>query len=323
VLHTFIDTNVFLSLYAYTDDNIEELRKIIKLIEKDQLKLYISVVVNQEFNRNRDRKILESLGNLEKFSTSLSIPRFMEHHSEAKEIRQLLTEVSEKRGALIEKAREEIVAQKLAADQLFLELREAASLMGVPEKVDKAARLRTERGNPPGKEGGLGDRLNWELLLDKVPDGEDIHVVSRDKDFGSPWGAAVPNSFLSGEWATIKKGTMYLYPGLKPFVKQHFPDIALASDVEKKLAIKALIESGSWAATHSAIAQLAPFSVDLTAEEAKELFQALIQNPEIHAIATDGDVEGFYQGLLQNHWKVLAPDEYEAVTQHVEENVPF
>jgi predicted nucleic acid-binding protein len=323
MLHTFVDTNVFLSLYAYTDDNIEELKKIIQLIKSNELKLYISTVINQEFYRNRDQKIADSLGNLEKFTTSLSIPRFMEHHEEAKQVRELLKQVSEKRSALVEKARSEILDLKLAADQLFQELREASPLLTIAGNVDKAARLRMERGNPPGKAGSLGDRLNWELLLSEVPDGSDLHVVSRDKDFASPLGAEVPNSFLSGEWSTIKKGRVHLYSGMKSFVKKHFPDIALASDIEKKLAIKALIGSGSWQATHSAIAKLMPFSADLTGEEAKELFDALTNNEEINAIAGDGDVEELYQALLKDHWEVLSTEEYKAVTEYVDDPVPF
>lgn len=322
MLHTFIDTNVFLSLYAYTDDNIEELKKVIELIKSKELKLYIPVVVNQEFNRNRDRKIFESLGNLEKFTTSLSIPRFMEHHDEAKEIRDLLKELTAKRSALVEKARAEIVSQKLAADQLFLELRAAASLITISDAVDEAARLRLERGNPPGKEGSLGDRLNWELLLAKVPDEQDIHIVSRDKDFASPWGANVPNSFLSGEWTTIKKGTMHLYPGLKPFVKKHFPDINLASDVEKTLAIKKLVESGSWSSTHTAIAGLSPFSADITPTEAKALFAAFLNNSEIHDVGADPDVSAFFSGLLDSYADVLSSEDFKIIAEIVE-YVPF
>lgn len=323
MLHAFVDTNVFLSLYAYTDDNIEELKKVLQLIKSKELKLYITTVVNQEFYRNRDRKIFESLGNLERFSTSLSIPRFVEHHEEAKQVRALLKQVQTARVTLVDKAKAEIIEQKLAADQLFLELREVAKVITVTEKVDKAARLRLERGNPPGKEGSLGDRLNWEVLLATVPDGSDLHVVSRDKDFASPLGPDVPNSYLSGEWAVTKKAKLHLYAGLKPFVKAHFPDIELASDIEKKLAIKALVESGSWSQTHSAIAQLSPFSADITADEAKEIFLALVQNPEIHIISSDSDVEAFYQGLLATYWNVLSTDEYKAVTEHVEDPIPF
>ena len=41
-LHLFIDTNIFLSFYAYTNDDVEELRKLISLIKTNQLKLYLT-----------------------------------------------------------------------------------------------------------------------------------------------------------------------------------------------------------------------------------------------------------------------------------------
>jgi hypothetical protein len=180
-----------------------------------------------------------------------------------------------------------------------------------------------ERGNPPGKEGSLGDRINWEILLEKVPKGEDVHIISRDKDFASPWGAEIPNSYLKVEWKSRKKGNLFLYAGLRSFVKQHFPEIVLASDIDKKFAVKELGSSQSWAATHAAISKLAPLSTDLTSEEAKQLFSFLVSNPEIHAISEDEDVKSFYQDLLTNHWEVLTKEEYEKVTGFVEDPIPF
>ncbi|MBB6123931.1 PIN domain-containing protein [Sphingobium subterraneum] len=323
MLHIFVDTNIFLSLYAYTDDNIEELKKLVSLIKNKSLKIYITVIVNQEFNRNRDKKIRESLGNFENFSTALTIPRFMEHHEEAREIRDILKDLQKKRFSLLEKAKSEIVARTLAADGLFRELRDSAGLIGVSDIVDKAARTRVERANPPGKDGSLGDRINWEILLDQVPDKKDVHIISRDKDFSSPWGNDIPNSYLSSEWETIKSGKMYLYPGLKQFVKAHFPDIALASDVEKRLSVKALVDSKSFAQTHNAIAKLAPLSADFTKEDAKELFRALIENYEVNAISGDPDVQDFYESLLKNQWDILSKEEYDAVTGYVEDPLPF
>jgi hypothetical protein len=323
MLHVFVDTNIFLSLYAYTDDNIEELKKLLGLMTGGHLKLYLSEIVNQEFNRNRDKKIQESLGNFEKFSTSISIPRFMEHHAEAVDLRALLKDASTKHSELIKKSREEIVSLSLAADKLFLELRKAASLHAITEEMDKAARLRLERGNPPGKDGSLGDRQNWEMLLKTVPNGQDLHLVSKDKDFSSPWGGDVPNSSLSMEYEALKGAKLYLYPGLRAFVKTHFPEIEIASDIEKKFAIKELVSSGSWSVTHAAIAKLAPLSADFSPEEARELFLALVNNPEIHAIGEDADVKGFYQDLLINFFHVLSKEEYEQVTLWVEDPLPF
>lgn len=81
MIHAFVDTNIFLSLYAYTDDNISELNGLNALIKAKELKLYFSDTVNQEFYSNRDKKIFESLGNLGKFQTGLSLPRVVEGSS--------------------------------------------------------------------------------------------------------------------------------------------------------------------------------------------------------------------------------------------------
>ena len=323
MLHLFVDTNIFLSLYAYTDDNIEELKKLIALIKQGELKIYVSSMVNQEFHRNRDKKIQESLGNFEKYSTSLSVPRFMEHHEEVKELQNLLKDVRAKHSALIEKSRAEIASLSLAADKLFSELTDAATLISITEEMDTLARRRLERGNPPGKSGDLGDRLNWEMLLSEVPAKEDLHVLSRDKDYSSPWGTDVPNSFLSMEWKARKSGKLHLYPGLRQFVKAQYPAIELAADIEKKFAIKSLVESQSWQRTHSSVAKLAPLITDFTQEEAVEIFKALLENDEINAIVEDADVYSFYQDLLVDHWSALDPDDYKKVTELVDDPIPF
>jgi predicted nucleic acid-binding protein len=49
MIHAFVDTNIFLSLYAYTDDNISELNGLNALIKAKELKIYFSATVNQEF----------------------------------------------------------------------------------------------------------------------------------------------------------------------------------------------------------------------------------------------------------------------------------
>ena len=279
--------------------------------------------MNQEFYRNRDKKIAESLGNLEKFSTSLSLPRFVEHHEEAQQLRDLLKTVGAKRGELVDKAKAEIIRRELAADRLFAELTGVSPLIAISEEADKAARRRLERSNPPGKDGSLGDRQNWEILLEKIPDGQDLHLVSRDKDFSSPLGPGVPNSYLAMEWEIIKKGKLFLYSGLKVFVKSCFPEIALAADVEKTLAIKSLVNSKSFPQTHAAIATLSTLSADFTVDEAKQMFTALLNNGEINAISGDTDVEEFYGNLLVNHWDTLSGDDYRAVTAYVADPIPF
>jgi hypothetical protein len=323
MIHAFVDTNIFLSLYAYTDDNISELNGLTALLNAKKLKLYVSQTVNQEFYRNRDKKIFESLGNLQKFQTSLSLPRFVEHHEEAEKLRELLREVRNIHGILVKKVQAEIDEQELAADKLFKQIRDLAGVTPLSEAAKKSAVKRRDSGNPPGKDGSLGDRLNWEMLLEKVPEGEDVHIVSRDKDFSSPFGPNVPNSFLSNEWNAKKKSKLYIYNSLKSFVKVQFPEIALSSDAAKTLAIKALVGSKSWQKTHDAIAALSPHISDITSDEAIELFEGLVQNSEIHDVSADKDVEYFYQSLINDHFDAIPAELYAKIMAHIEEPGPF
>jgi hypothetical protein len=118
----------------------------------------------------------------------------------------------------------------------------------------------------------MGDRINWEILLEQVADGTDLHLISKDGDFGSPLLAAA-NSYPIDEWQTKKGGNLALHDQLKPFLAQHFPQIHLAIDVEKRVAIERLINSGSFAMSHRAISSVQPFVDVLTPTEIAELIR--------------------------------------------------
>jgi hypothetical protein len=51
-------------------------------------------------------------------------------------------------------------------------------------------------GNPPGKQGSLGDAINWEALLAEVPDGEDLYLIADDRDYLSVLNENKPKEFL-------------------------------------------------------------------------------------------------------------------------------
>ena len=50
------------------------------------------------------------------------------------------------------------------------------------------ARERKELGNPPGKDDDpLGDQLSWEQLLPLIKDAESLSIITRDKDYFTPF----------------------------------------------------------------------------------------------------------------------------------------
>ena len=203
------------------------------------------------------------------------------------------------RDEAVQRAKKEAESGRLGADALFRQLVAVGRVRKMRREDFAAATRRMRRGNPPGKENSLGDRINWEILLRTVDDGTDLHIVSRDGDFASPLNSALANGFLVGEWKQRKQASLFIHTELKPCLAKHFPNIKFAVDVEKRAAIDRLKDSASFAATHSAIAALEPFADVLTTDEIEELLEVAQKNSQIAWIASDEDVKQFYQPLLQ------------------------
>ena len=63
----FIDANVWLSLFHYSSDDLEQFRKLQALIGTD-IVLYIPEQISHEVYRNRENRIKDALDKFEKFN---------------------------------------------------------------------------------------------------------------------------------------------------------------------------------------------------------------------------------------------------------------
>lgn len=332
-IHLFIDTSTFLTFYAYTSDDLEELKKVAGLIKASKLKLYIPEQVADEFHRNREGKLAESLTAFLGGGVSKTIPRFMVHYPEAKEFGDALKAFQQAREKLAEKARRDAAERLLPADDVFAKIIEAAGLIPASEAIMQQANRRRLRGNPPGKKDSVGDQINWEVLLEQVPSGEDLHIVTKDDDYASALAMDSPHQFLQAEWEQRKGSLIYLHRQLRPFLNAKFSNIKLAVDIEKQVAIDALIYSGSFSTTHKSINDLKPYLNDLKWPEVEQIFEAGISNSQISWIGTDQDVNEFYRTLMMNFFnKTTAEMDAEleklfpkpaADTDNVDDDVPF
>jgi predicted nucleic acid-binding protein len=296
-LHVFVDTNVLLSFYAYATDDIEQLKKLSDLIRSNTLNVYVSSQVAEEFRRNREVKLAVSIAEFSQ-NGSKSLPRFLADYEEAEAYKAALKELSKVKNSLVQKAMEDAASVSFAVDKLVNGLFFDAGVGDVtPAMIDKA-RLRRDVGNPPGKTNSLGDQINWEFLLATVPDEVTLHVVSKDGDFQSAFKDGNAHRFLIDEWKVRKKGNLCLHKEIKPFLNAQFDNIKLEVDREKAAAVRQLAYSGAFSVTHLAITQLEPFFDALTADDARELLEAGIDNSQIKWIGSDGDVSSFYCKLL-------------------------
>jgi predicted nucleic acid-binding protein len=305
-----IDTNVLLRFYAYSDDSLTEVEKLSALQKSGEINIIVTDQIVEEHYRNRDRELAESIKRLEAIASVPQIPRFAEHYAEAKELREAFGKAKEAKNKLIATLRAELAENNLRADKVIEDLLASANVLRRKNDDVSLARLRRELGNPPGKKETLGDQINWEILLRGCPNGQDLHLVSRDGDFHSNVVDGLPNNFLRREWREKKQADIFLYKGLGEFAKLHFQNIKLPSDALKSSLIKRLETSGAFSTTHEVIAELQPMIADLVVADAIRIFQALLENQQIRWIFSDDDVLNFYKDLYSK-FIFLLPDDLE------------
>ena len=333
--HVFIDTNVWLAFYSFTKDDVEQLRKLIKLIEKEKLRLYVTQQLADEFYRNRERKLDESLRAFGRGEIPKSLPRYLMDYPEAADFEKAVVVWQKVRDSLVERAKKDASDRTLAADTLFQDVLKATAPATVGSEIISKALNRRLLGNPPGKYPSLGDQINWEILLRDTPEDTDLHIVSKDGDFESRLIPGRADQFLIDEWKSQKNGNLFVHSELRTFFTEHFPDIKLASDVERKDAINELVNSGSFSTTHSAVAKVQTFLDELSWTEADAVLTAALTNKQISWISTDSDVASLYNTLMAKFsnkiaatWKtqleaLFKPEVQTPIVDENDDDVPF
>lgn len=299
-MQVFIDTNILLSFFNFTNDDLEELKKLTVLLNEKAVTLYLTDQVTAEFERNREAKIAEALKKLKEQQLNLHFPQICKDFSEYEELRKFQRAYDNAHAKLLDNLQVASVKKELKADEAVSALFAAAKTIKTTPEAVMAARLRLEIGNPPGKNGSLGDALNWELLLAEAPISGDIYFITADRDFVSALDESKFKDYLLNEWTKRKTGSVIFYKLLSSFFKDKFPHIKLASELEKELLIKNLANSKNFASTHAAIAKLSKFT-EYTTAEATAILTTATTNHQVGWIATDADVESFLTLILKDH----------------------
>ena len=292
--NVFIDANIWLSLYHYSNDDLEQFSKLKELLVSD-IRLFIPKQICDEVQRNRDSKIKDALSKFEGFN--FNFPAFTKNYDEYSAFSQRYNELKREHKDWCKKIREDIKNQTLAADSVIQDFFEHDRILDCTEEMVRRAEIRYKTGNPPGKDNKFGDAINWECLLANVPDEEDLYFISADKDYSSVIDDNNFNLFLQKEWTQKKQSNIIFFKSLVSFLHAHFDNIRLRTEQEKDDLICALSVSGSFATTHALIRSLATHS-DWTEAQKEDLFKACHENRQVHWIVGDPDVFEFYNQLF-------------------------
>lgn len=299
-MRLFIDTNILLSFFHLTSEDIEELKKLVALIEGNQIELILTDQVLDEFYRNRESKISDAMKKLKEIRFSLNFPAFCKDYPEYDDLRALLGEANKKHSELISSATEDAERRSLKADEIVEGLFSKAKILPCDDHMILLAQKRVQIGNPPGKRGSLGDALNWECLLRECASTDELCFVSGDSDYASPLAVSALHDFLAREWSKTCRSELSFYRKISEFFRARYPSIKLASEVEKDLLIRDLAVSGSFARTHQAIAQLMKHQ-KFNTPQIEQLVSIPEYNRQVGWITGDPDVQAFYRAIFDNH----------------------
>lgn len=305
----FIDTNTYLSFFRLSNDDLNEIKKLLHGVKSKELTVQVTSQVRDEFNRNREGVIFDALQKFRDEKVPMSYPKLMHGYPEYEMLKQKAKEFSSLREKILRNAEDDARERKLEADRLIEQVFQSATMIECGNDILKSSRERMDRGNPPGKKGSYGDAINWEALLAKVPKDDDLIIISGDSDFTAKLNPDRISQFLVDEWKSSGRSTaLTLYKTLSEFFKEHYPDIRLQIEFEQDKFVTALQESPSFASTHAAIAGLDPRE-SYTERQKRAIITAGLENSQVYTIGEDEDVKDFYHAFLNRFSSELSDGE--------------
>lgn len=291
-MHVFIDTNILLNFFHFTKEEIDALSNIFASHEHGAATVHLTEQVCNEFSRNRENKIKDALKKFKDVKFAAQLPAFMKQYEEYEQIRQKSMELQELAKSISNKVDSDVLESGLLTDALIKDIFAKSNPIPTTPELFAKAQMRSALGNPPGKNGSMGDAVNWIALLGAVPDGQNLHVISEDGDYYSALDEARPHPFLAKEWSDTMHGKLLVYRTLSSFLKEHFDGVAFSYDKDKEALIDSLAESGSFAVTHNLIAKLEQFGY-FSLKEVQRILAAAVANNQFGWITSDDDVFTF------------------------------
>ncbi|PCC97334.1 PIN domain-containing protein [Halopseudomonas pelagia] len=171
-LHLFIDTNIFLNFYSFSDDKLEILDELIVLTAPGQIILHLPKQVENELKRNRESKLQVALSDFKKAQLPTGVPHHMRGSEAARQYDEAVKSAEQAKRLLIANAIALALSDELEVDQKLSRLFEKATRYPEDDELYQKALVRMNKGNPPGKAQSIGDRYIWETLLAQVPNGD-------------------------------------------------------------------------------------------------------------------------------------------------------
>ena len=298
-MNLFIDTNVFLSFYEYSSEDLDQLEQLTAYIKTDNVILHLPEQVKHEYLRGRDGTLNRAMKDFRNPRLLSRFPRMAMDYDEYNSLHKYINKCHEAHKLLMEVLEKDISEGNLKADNLIRNVFALSKFVPTDDGIIAAARNRADLGNPPGKPRSIGDATIWEALLESVPENQVFCLISQDADFLSPYNQKTLHPFLENEWLERK--------GIKPNFFSTLSEAARFLEIriiwnrfqEIEYAIRFLAHSFSFSSTHQNVIDLKNLDAHFTIRQFNRLLVAVPRNSQIDWIFWDHDVVEFYWNLTE------------------------
>jgi hypothetical protein len=159
----FIDTNIYLEFYQYSNSSLDSLAQLSDSLEKKHFELLVNQQLKDEFSKNRASRIKQAFEEYKKINCSQKIPTLFNNEIECVNELHLTKQNYEKAyAALLSKIQQGVLNETLKADLIINKIFQASQDIKINDEIYKKAIKRMRCHNPPGKANDLGDALHWE-----------------------------------------------------------------------------------------------------------------------------------------------------------------
>lgn len=302
----YLDTNVYLSFYHLSSEDLEELKKLAVLTKSKAVTLYLPEQTINEFNRNRDAKIADAIKRFNENKLNNIFPQIAkDYEHEFNAMKDAVKSYEKNKQIMLEKMKKDIISKQLKADKTIEILFSNAIKIEITPKLIESAKMRFDLGNPPGKNNSYGDAVNWESLLTVVEDFDNFFFISDDKDFYSEFDKDLFNSFLLIEWERKMPLTSFKhYKSLSVFFKENYPEINISTEQKKEELINKLSNSSSFSETRNILRELKNYD-DFTKKQINDIAYSAVSNNQIYWIGKDDDINLYLNSIIKGKFNLL------------------
>jgi predicted nucleic acid-binding protein len=305
----FIDSNIFLNFYHFYDEDLDQLSKLVELIKKREIKLYVTTQVHDEIKRNRENRLEDAYKKFSESECVIKMPIFCKHYDEYADIKRAQQLLRKIKSSLDKKIFRDIGEKNLKADKIINDLIFVSTIIESDKYLPKAI-TRYRLGRPPGKnKNSCGDEVNWEALIAEIKEDGEFIIISEDNDYINCVDKNKLKDYLIDEWKEHNNNEIFFYKSLGSFFREHDIKIELKIEQEKDDLINELNNSSNFSTTHTIISQLSKYD-NFSDEQIKQLVVAL-QNSQVSWIIDDPDINQFYKKYLDGKSDIFETEEWD------------